>query len=135
MKDINTWYGTGRLGHDPELRYTPQELAVSTFSIAVDRGQDAEKNDKGTDWVDCIAFGKTAEAVKRIAVKGCWVYVSGPLTVNTYEKTDENGNVIKKRSIKINVREWRLLSGGKAEDKKADEPVKGFKTADEDIPF
>lgn len=135
MKDINTWYGTGRLGHDPELRYTPKELAVTTFSIAVDRGQDADKNEKGTDWIDCIAFGKTAEAVKRIAGKGCWIYVSGPLTVNTYDsrETDENGNPKKKRAVKINVREWRLLKGG-AEDK-ADEPVAGFKTADEDIPF
>lgn len=132
MKDTNIWVGTGRLGHDPELRYTPKELPVATFSIAVDRGQDADRNDKGTDWIDCIAFGKTAEAVKRVVAKGNWVQIVGPITVSANEKTDENGNIIKKRSIKITVKDWLLLRGN---DKKADEPVAGFKTADEDIPF
>lgn len=132
MRDTNIWLGTGRLGHDPELRYTPKEMAVTTFSIAVDRGQDAEKNDKGTDWIDCIAYGKTAEAVKRVVAKGNWVQITGPITVSTYEKTDEDGNVIKKRSVKITVKDWLLLRGN---EKKAEEQITGFSKADEDIPF
>ena len=47
---MNKIQAIGRLGHDVDLRYTPDQLAVARFSIAVNR----PGKDKGADWLDCV---------------------------------------------------------------------------------
>ena len=79
----------GRLGHDVSLRYTPDEKAVGRFSLALDRGKDRDGNDKGTDWVECVAFGPTAETINRFFHKGNRIGINCHVNIS-YGKEDEN---------------------------------------------
>ena len=89
MANLNRWEGIGRLGQDIEMRYMPNGNAVANFSIAVDdsykdkqTGQKVEK----TEWVRCVAFGKSAEFLGEWLRKGARLYASGKLKTREYEK-------------------------------------------------
>ena len=86
---------TGRNVRDPELRYLPNGTAMTKFVIAVDRNlskdkkQEAEKNNQPTaDFISCIAWGKTAEAVANYTEKGKLILVNGRLQTNSYDDKD-----------------------------------------------
>jgi single-strand DNA-binding protein len=77
----------GHLGRDPEVRYTPDGLAVANFSVAASekiKGQDK------TEWFRVTAFGKLGEICGQYLSKGKQVYVEGRLQSNEY--TDKDGN-------------------------------------------
>lgn len=78
----------GNLGKDIELRYTDSNMAVGRFSIALNRGKDKDGNDKETDWVSCVAFGKTAETMSKYLSKGSKVAIEGHIQTGSYEKDD-----------------------------------------------
>lgn len=73
---------SGRLTKDPETRYTQGELAVTSFTVAVDRFG----KDKGADFIRCTAFGKTAESLNKYVKKGTKLIVSGRWQTGSYEK-------------------------------------------------
>ncbi len=83
----------GRLTRDPELRYTNnQNLPVSTFTIAVDKGLSKEKKQemeaKGqptADFPSIVVFGRTAQNVANYLAKGLLVAVKGRLQTRTYD--------------------------------------------------
>ena len=79
---------TGRLTKDVDLRTTQSGKFVTSFTVAVDR------MDEGADFIDCVAWGKTAENMQRFLSKGSKVLVLGRLSKRSYE--DRNGN---KRSL------------------------------------
>ena len=85
-RTINKVELLGRVGTDPEMRYTPKGTAVTNVRLATDRyrrdGEDA------TDWHTVIVWGKTAEAVNQYVTKGQRVYVAGRLVQNTWENED-----------------------------------------------
>jgi single-strand DNA-binding protein len=74
----------GRLTRDPELRYTPNGVAVTNFDLAVDRP--GEK--KETDFIRIIAWQKTAELCANYLKKGRQVAVEGRLQIRSYEAQD-----------------------------------------------
>lgn len=89
MSNLNRWEGIGRLGQDIEMRYMPNGNAVANFSIAVDdsykdkqTGQKVEQ----TEWVRCVAFGKSAEFLGEWLRKGARVLAVGKLKTREYEK-------------------------------------------------
>ena len=55
----------GRLVRDPERRYTQTNVAVTSFTLAVDRDRKGANGERQTDFMDCIAWGKQAEFVKQ----------------------------------------------------------------------
>ena len=74
----------GRLTADPELKQTPQGVAVVSFSIAVNRkGKDA-----GTDFINCVAWQKSAEFVANYFRKGQQMALEGRLQVRSYDGND-----------------------------------------------
>ena len=73
----------GRLTRDPEMKFTPQGTAVTTFTLAVDRG-----GDKGADFIPVKAWQKTAELCAQYLNKGNMCAVAGRLSVNAYEAKD-----------------------------------------------
>ncbi|MCI6153433.1 single-stranded DNA-binding protein [Fusobacterium perfoetens] len=76
---------TGRLTRDPELKYGQSGKAYSRFSLAVDR-----PFSKGeADFINCVAFGKTAELVGEYLRKGRKVGINGSLQMNRYEVNGE----------------------------------------------
>lgn len=76
----------GRLTRDPEVKYTDNQLAVCRFSVAIDRGKDKDGNDRGADFPNCIAFGKTAENIGKFFSKGRKIGLNGRLQTGSYEK-------------------------------------------------
>ena len=79
----------GRLTKNPELRYTPQNTPVASFTLAVERDYQPGGNDRQTDFIDCVAWRKTAEFVSKYFQKGRMAVVTGRLQLRDY--TDRDG--------------------------------------------
>jgi len=86
---------SGRLAADPELRRTPNDISVTSFTIAVKRpfSKDA------TDWIDCVAWRQNAEFISRYFGKGKMILLEGVLQTRTYE--DKSGN--KRKAVEVQV--------------------------------
>jgi single-strand DNA-binding protein len=78
----------GRLTREPELRRTGSGVAVASFTIACDR--DFGKDDKETDFIECVAWRQTGEFVSKYFKKGSMAVVSGRLQIRSW--TDKDGN-------------------------------------------
>lgn len=90
----------GRLVRDPELRRTDSGKAVTSFSVACDRDfKNSQTGEKEVDFLDCVAWGSTAETVERYFRKGQMAMVAGRLQIRQY--TDKNGQ--KRRYAEILV--------------------------------
>lgn len=87
----------GRLAADPELRVTPNNVAVATFTLAVGRTYVSKGGDRQTDWIDIVAWRQTAEFISKYFKKGQLMAVEGSLQTRTYE--DKNGN--KRKVVEI----------------------------------
>jgi single-strand DNA-binding protein len=99
MSSVNKVIIVGRLGADPELRYTPSGRPVCRLSIATDRSYlDAQgTRQEQTDWHRVVAWGKQGEVCKNFLAKGRQVYIEGRLAHSNY--TDKEG--IKRHSTEV----------------------------------
>ncbi|KYC71659.1 single-stranded DNA-binding protein [Weizmannia coagulans] len=86
---INRVVLTGRLTADPVLRYTPSGVAVTTFTLAVNRTFSVQSGKKEADFVSVIAWRKIAENIANYLSKGNLIGVDGRLQTRSYE--DKNG--------------------------------------------
>ena len=77
----------GRLTRDPELKFGQSGKAYSRFSIAVDRPfqSSSDKNSQTADFINCVAFGKTAEFIGEYFRKGRKILLNGKLQMSQYE--------------------------------------------------
>ena len=82
---INKVILMGRLTKDPELRRTGNQTPVCTFSIAVDNGYGENKH---TDFINCVAWNKTAEFVSNYFTKGKMIIVIGRISTRSWETQD-----------------------------------------------
>ena len=88
----------GRLTRDPELRHTPNGVAVASFSLAVDRGYTPKDgSERQTDFIDVVAWRNTGEFVSKYFVKGQMAAVTGRLQIRDW--TDKDGN--KRKSAEV----------------------------------
>jgi len=79
----------GRLTKDPESSYTPNGIALAKFRIAVDRPtKNAETGEKETDFIDIVAWRRTAEFVTQYITKGRLVAVEGRLQIRNFVGQD-----------------------------------------------
>ncbi len=88
MPSFNRVILIGRLTRDPELRYTASGLAVTTFTIAVDRFQKNEQGERVTDFFRCKAWRQKAEFVQQYIQKGRLVAVDGRIEMSEYTAQD-----------------------------------------------
>jgi single-strand DNA-binding protein len=115
-KSVNKVILIGRLGKDPELKYTASGTAYCRFSMATDDVW----NDKGTgerqektEWHNIVAWDRLAEICNQYLTKGRLVYIEGSL--QTREWDDQEGN--KRRITEVRARDMVMLgSGGAAGD-------------------
>lgn len=109
--DLNLCQFLGRLGKDPDIRYTGDGKAIASFSLACGSSWKDKQGNKqeSTEWVNCTAFGKLAEIVGEYVTKGSQLYVSGRIKTDKYEK---DGKTL--YSTKIVVDNMQML-GGKGE--------------------
>ena len=92
---LNSWNGMGRLTKDPELRHTQNDVAVCSFSIAVDRDYSGGNGQqKETDFFNVVAWRHTAEFVSKYFAKGRMIAISGRLQSRKYKDNDGNNRVV-----------------------------------------
>lgn len=144
---VNKVILVGRLGKDPEVRYTQSGKAVASFSIATDesyKNNDGEKVKK-TEWHNIVVWGNSVENfVQKYLHKGDMIYVEGKLQTRSWD--DKDGN--KKYTTEINVTDIKgLITGdGSGSDKPASNSKPASRPAtrtaapaqessDDDIPF
>ncbi|MBO5097301.1 MAG: single-stranded DNA-binding protein [Agathobacter sp.] len=80
----------GRLTRDPEVRYSQGDAstAIARFSLAVDRRFKRDGDDQTADFINCVAFGRTAEFMERYARKGTKFVVEGRIQTGSYTNKD-----------------------------------------------
>lgn len=130
---LNTCTISGNLGKAAELRYTNSNLAVVTFSVAVNerkRQQDGSYQDE-VNWLDCTMFGKRAEALQPYLAKGTKLSLVGHLHKSTFERDGQ-----KHSRVEIIVDEVELMNT-RREPQGTQEPlaVETASVYDSDIPF
>lgn len=80
----------GKLGRDPEMRYTPSGKAVTSFSVATNRSwvnAEGERRED-TEWFNVISWGNLAEICKEYLTKGQQVYIEGRLQTRGWKDQD-----------------------------------------------
>ena len=90
MAGLNKVMLIGNVGKDPEMRYTANGSAVTSFSLAVNRnfqGSDGERREE-TDWFDIVTWNKLAEICSQFLQKGRQAYVEGRLHTRSWEGQD-----------------------------------------------
>jgi single-strand DNA-binding protein len=106
---VNKAILVGRLGRDPETRFTGGGQAVANFSVATDhsyKDRNGERQKK-TEWHKIVAWGKLAEIVQKYLKKGSLIYIEG--RIETREWQDKEGQ--KRYSTEIIANEMRMLGG------------------------
>lgn len=78
----------GRLTKDPELRYTPNGVAVTSFTLAVDRNYKNAQGEKETDFIPCVVFRQLAELCANYLAKGKLAAIEGRLQIRSFEGQD-----------------------------------------------
>lgn len=112
MGNINKVFLIGRLVKDAEIKYTPNNMAIVTFSIV-----NNQKKKEGNEWVDdpsffdATMFGKYAEAMKPSLLKGKQVFLEGELK---QERWTKDGQTRSKVSIVVRNIEVPFTSGDKS---------------------
>ena len=133
----------GRLTRDVELRYTTSQMAVATFTLAIDRPTKAGK-EKEADFPRIKAFGKTAENCEKYLAKGRMVAVQGSIQTGSYE--DKDGKRVYTTDVlanRVEFLEWGdrpqsnapANSGAQTSSFSADDVPDNFQALDEDVPF
>ncbi|MBF1135493.1 MAG: single-stranded DNA-binding protein [[Eubacterium] sulci] len=139
----------GRLTRDPELRYTTSQMAVATFSLAIDRTVRAGK-ERETDFPRVTVFGKQAENCEKYLAKGRMAAVQGRLQTGSY--TNKDGATVYTTDVvadRVEFLEWGDRPQGSAARPQQthvsepasvsggfdDEMPDSFQAIDEDVPF
>ncbi len=144
----------GRLGKDPEIKYTPSGAPVAKFSLATDEvfKDRAGEQQRRTEWHNIVAWNKLAEICGEYLTKGKQVYIEGSIRSRQWE--DQSGN--KRTSYEIVARQMTMLGSRADTERVPSEPPErvpseppqrvspepsgapqpaGGEITDEDIPF
>jgi single-strand DNA-binding protein len=128
----------GNLGNDPEMRYTPSGVPVTTFNVAVNRrwtNQDGQQQDK-TIWFRVTAWRKTAELASQYLTKGRQVLVVGEVE-EARAYIDRDGNP--RGSLEVTANNIKFIGGRGDSAMPTSAPAGGqaehAEASDEDIPF
>lgn len=147
MNNLNNVVLIGRLTRDPELRYIPSGTAVSTFSLAVDKGVSKEKkqemesrNQPTADFINIVVWGRIAENCAKFLVKGRLVGIQGRLQSGSYEKDGIRRYTTEVVANQVEFLEWgdNNKDNSSGYDNSSDDigGIEGFHPTDnDDIPF
>lgn len=152
MSSLNKAMVIGRLGADPEVRYTQSNTAVATLSVATterykDRNGEQQEN---TEWHRIVAWGRLAEICQEYLKKGSLAYFEGPIQTRQWE--DKDGQ--KRYTTEIKALNMQMLdsrgggggdmgsSGAPASKNNSSQPMgssvnldDNFEDMDDDLPF
>ena len=129
----------GRLTKDPDVRYSQgnELMAIARYSLAVDR----RGKDRGTDFINCVAFGRSAEFAEKYLRKGTKIALTGRIQTGSY--TNRDGQKVYTTDVIIEEQEF---AESKAASQQTESPKSELKTdkdgfmqipdgVDEELPF
>jgi single-strand DNA-binding protein len=137
----------GRLGRDPEKKYTNSGIAVCNFSLATSESVKKGNNwEEKTEWHKIVVFGNQAENVSKFVKKGSLVFVEGRIQSRSYQDKDGNdkyvteivSNLIRFLDMKDSgdsERTYQAPSGGEKAKAEPKPPVVDIDDDDDDLPF
>ena len=109
MANLNKVFLIGRLAADPELRHTQSDLAVTTFSVAVNRRFSSQGQQPTADFIEVVAWRQQAEFVTKYFKKGSAIFVSGSLQIRSWKDKDGNN----RRSAEVVADEIQFVESKK----------------------
>lgn len=136
---LNSTCLVGRLVRDPELRYTPSNQAVATFSLAVNRNFKSQNGESEADFINCVIWRQQAENLANWAKKGALIGITGRIQTRSYEN-QQGQRVYVTEVVAENFRllESRKDRGGQpAVDRQPDfsRQAEQMNILDSDLPF
>jgi single-strand DNA-binding protein len=132
MKMLNKVILLGRMVKDVEIKNTPSGKSVAAFTIAVDRRFQKQGEEKQADFINCVAWGTTAEFVGRYFGKGQMIALVGSIQVRNYE--DGEG---KRHYVTEVIADEVSFAGDKKNDAPQTPPAPAMEVVpdDGDLPF
>lgn len=133
--DMNRWNGIGRLTRDPEIRVVNGDIKVANFTIACDKRSKNANGEKEANFINIVAWRKTAELVEKYCRKGMQVAIDGEIDMRKYQASDGSNRT----SFEIIASNVQFLSKGKGggQSKQAqtqDAPPDDYES-EPDLPF
>lgn len=132
----------GRLGRDPEVRYTQSGKPVASFSLAVDRDfKDKASGERATDWIDVVAWDAKAKFVQQYFHKGQQAVVEGRLQIRDYTGRDGTrrraAEVVADNIYFAGAKAAALSEGNAPEESLPPEPGESFSELEDEgeLPF
>lgn len=116
MSSYNRIILIGNITRDPELRFLPNNTAVCEFGLAVnDRFQNKQTQqwEDRPNFIDCAAFGKTAENISKFFAKGRPIFIEGKLR---FEQWEDRQSGQKRSKLKVVIDTWRFVDSDKGGD-------------------
>ncbi|MEO3947663.1 single-stranded DNA-binding protein [Gorillibacterium sp. CAU 1737] len=128
----------GRLTRDPELRYTPAGVAVTTFTLAVDRPFTNDKKEREADFIPIVVWRQAAEACANYLNKGRLCAVEGRIQVRSYDN-NEGRKVYVTEVVADNVKFLESANRDSGQQSNSRDPFAGdgkpIDISDDDLPF
>lgn len=129
MNSVNL---TGRFTRDPDIRYTDGGTSIARFSVACDR-RFKQEGGPTADFINCVAFGKTAEFIEKYFLKGMKIEITGRIQTGSY--TNQDGNKVYTTDVvaeQVGFGESKAASQGtQGRAGHANDPDEGFGEQDE----
>lgn len=137
MTSFNKVILLGNLTRDPEVRYTPNGIAVASFAIAVNRKyKQGDETKEEVSYIDIVVFGKQAESCGQYINKGDSVLIDGRLQQRRWETEDgQKRNKIEVVAQSVNFMPKRSSGGGQVQGHGHAEPAPEAPVDEGDIPF
>ena len=124
----------GRLTRDPETRYTGEGLAITRFSLAIDRPT-RNSGEKQTDFPSIVVFGKQAENCEKYLAKGRLCAVQGRIQTGSYNNKD--GNKVYTTDVvadRVQFLEWGDKNNNEAPSRAWENSPSSSRNSDADLP-
>ena len=141
-KDLNKVMIIGRLGVDPEMRYTPSGSPVTTFRVAAGRQwkDGSGENREETEWFSVVVWNKLAEICNQYLTKGSRVYIEGRLQTRSWDDAQSGEKrykteVIANDMIILDSKGGREGAPGDVSRPAGGPSYSGPDVGDDDIPF
>ncbi len=135
---MNHFCGIGRIVKDLDLKYGQSGTAVLKFTLAINRQFKKEGEERQADFINCVAFGKTAEALTKFSSKGQQIGITGHIQTGSYDNKEGK----KVYTTEIIIDSWYFAdskkSGGESQPSQRNSDSGGFNPGaeeDDELPF
>jgi len=138
MANFNKVFLIGNLTRDIQLAYTPNQTAVASFGLATNRKFKKKDDSTGEEvcFIDCVAFGRSAETLNKYVGKGSPLFIEGRLKFDSW--TAQDGT--KRNKLSVLVESFQFLPSGNNQQQSQGGGVnpdydENYVPPDDDIPF